>query len=192
MEFQDTAIPGVCEVLLERQQDVRGYFARNWCSREFSARGLPGTLVQSSVSQNSRKGTLRGLHFQRPPSREGKLVRCEQGSVFDVALDLRPDSPSFLRHFSVILDSKRGNGLYIPPGVAHGFQSLVDETRVLYLMSDFFAPELAEGVRYDDSAFDIHWPLDVSVIAARDLGYPDFDHDDHALRIGNTALWSEE
>ena len=187
MEFRDTAIPGVCEVLLQRNEDERGYFARTWCAREFSARGLPKHWVQSSVSHNARKGTLRGLHFQRPPSSEAKLVRCEQGAVHDVALDLRPGSPSFLEHVAVVLESGRGNALFIPPGVAHGFQLLADDTRVLYLMSDFHAPELADGVRFDDPAFGIAWPLPVSVIAARDRDYPDFDQAAHMARMAAAA-----
>jgi dTDP-4-dehydrorhamnose 3,5-epimerase len=187
VEFRDTAIPGVCEVRLQRNEDERGYFARTWCAREFAAHGLPEHWVQSSVSHNARQGTLRGLHFQWPPSSEAKLVRCEQGSVHDVVLDLRPGSPSFLEHFALVLESGRGNALFIPPGVAHGFQVLADTTRVLYLMSDFYAPELADGVRYDDPAFGIEWPLPVSVIAPRDRDCPDFDRAAHAARMAAAA-----
>ena len=187
MEFRETAIPGVHEVLLQPFEDERGYFARTWCAHEFAARGLPEVCVQSSVSHNAKAGTLRGMHLQWPPSDEAKLVRCEQGSVFDVALDLRPDSPAFLEHLAVLLDGSRCNALLIPPGVAHGFQALEDNSRVLYMMSNFHAPALAGGVRYNDPAFGIRWPLPVSVIAVRDRDYPDFDRAAHVERMSVSA-----
>lgn len=183
MQFKSTALPGVYEVLLQAHDDERGFFARTWCAREFAAQGLPERMVQSSVSYNRHKGTLRGLHFQWPPSQEGKLVRCEQGAVHDVALDLRPESPAFLEHIALDLVASACNAVYIPPGVAHGFQVLADETRVHYLMTDFHAPELADGVRFDDPAFEIAWPLPVSIISARDRHYPDFDRQAHVGRI---------
>ncbi len=183
MHFRDTPIAGAVEVELEPQSDARGYFARSWCAREFAAAGLPGQIVQASVSHSPVRGTLRGLHFQRPPSREGKLVRCETGAVHDVMLDLRPDSASYLAHFALRLDAARGNAVYIPPGVAHGFQTLEDDTRVLYLMSDVHAPELADGVRWNDPAFGIEWPLPVAAISARDRDCPDFDPAAHVARF---------
>jgi dTDP-4-dehydrorhamnose 3,5-epimerase len=189
MQFKATTIPGTYEVLLQRLEDERGYFARTWCAREFAAQGLPDVCVQASVSHNAERGTLRGLHFQWPPSREGKLVRCEQGAVYDVALDLRPDSPTFLEHLAVTLEAARGNALYIPAGVAHGFQALEDDTRVLYFMSDFYAPELADGVRFDDPAFGIDWPLPVSQIAPRDRDCPDFDRAAHVERVHAGPGW---
>ena len=175
MRFRETAVHGVFEVIIDPAEDERGYFARTWCVREFAEYRLPAEWKQASISHNTKKGTLRGLHYQRPPSREGKLVRCEQGVVYDVALDLRPDSQTFLRHVAVELEASLGNALFIPPGVAHGFQTVVDNTRVLYMMSDFYAPELAGGVRFNDPAFGINWPLEVSVIAARDREYPRFN-----------------
>lgn len=189
MQFKATTIPGTCEVLLQRLEDERGHFARAWCAREFATQGLPDACVQASVSHNADRGTLRGLHFQWPPSQEGKLVRCEQGAVHDVALDLRPDSPTFLEHVAVVLEAARGNALFIPPGVAHGFQVLEDDTRVLYLMSDFFAPELAGGVRFDDPAFGIDWPLPVSRITPRDREFPDFDKAVHVERVRAGPRW---
>jgi dTDP-4-dehydrorhamnose 3,5-epimerase len=183
VQFKPTVLPGVYEVLLQAHEDERGFFARTWCAREFAADGLPARIVQSSVSYNRNKGTLRGLHFQWPPSQEGKLVRCEQGAVYDVALDLRPESPAFLKHFAVELVASTGNAVFIPPGVAHGFQVLADDTRVHYQMSDFFAPELGDGVRFDDPAFGIVWPLPVSMISARDQCYPDFDQQAHVRRM---------
>lgn len=182
MYFHAAPLTGVYEIGLERREDERGFFARTWCAREFVAAGLPGNLVQSSLSHNARKGTLRGMHFQWAPSQEGKLVRCEHGAVHDVLLDLRPDSATFLTHFAIELDAERGNAVYIPPGIAHGFQTLADETRVIYSMTDFYAPDLADGVRFDDPAFGIRWPLQVSVISERDRTYPDFDRAHHVRR----------
>jgi dTDP-4-dehydrorhamnose 3,5-epimerase len=177
MHFHATALAGVYQVELAPHPDERGFFARSWCTREFAEHGLPGQLVQSSLSHNTRKGTLRGMHFQWAPSQEGKLVRCERGAVFDVLIDLRPASATFLQNFAVELDSDRGNAVYIPPGIAHGFQTLADETRVIYMMTDFYAPELADGFRHDDPAFGIRWPLPVSVISERDRSWPVFDRE---------------
>lgn len=182
MIFQPTPISGAHTVELERLADDRGFFARTWCREEFARAGIAVDMVQASVSHNRLAGTLRGLHFAWPPSREAKLVRCERGQVLDVILDLRPASPSFLRHLAVPLDDGRRNALYIPPGVAHGFQTLVEDCTVLYMMSDFYRPELADGVRFDDPAFGITWPLPVSCIIERDRGYADFHSASHASR----------
>ncbi|MBS0375253.1 MAG: dTDP-4-dehydrorhamnose 3,5-epimerase family protein [Proteobacteria bacterium] len=184
MIFTSTTIAGAWVVELDRKVDERGYFARVWCAEEFQAHGLPPVLRQGSVSQNARAGTLRGMHFQWPPSAEGKLVRCEAGSVHDVIVDLRPESATFQQHLAFDLEAAAGKALYIPPGCAHGFQTLQDDSRVLYLMTDVYAPELADGVRYDDPAFGIRWPLPVSMIAARDASYPDFDVVTHRGRFG--------
>jgi dTDP-4-dehydrorhamnose 3,5-epimerase len=184
MRFSATPLSGVFELELERHDDARGFFARTWCAREFGSQGLPDVMVQGSVSHNARKGTLRGMHFQRPPSSEGKLVRCERGAVHDVVVDLRPGSATFLGNFAVRLEADRGNALYIPPGLAHGFQTLQDDCRVTYMMTDYFAPELACGFRFDDPAFGIVWPLAVTVLSDRDRSYPDFDRDVYASGIG--------
>ncbi len=144
--------------------------------------GIPVDMVQSSVSFNRLAGTLRGLHFAWPRSQEAKLVRCERGSVLDVIVDLLPDSPAFLHHFSVDLNDAERNALYIPPGVAHGFQTLVDDCTVLYMMTDFYRPELADGVRFDDPAFSITWPRPVTSIIERDRTYTTFDLVAHATR----------
>lgn len=167
---------------LERKSDERGFFARTWCRDEFARAGIAADMVQASVSHNRRRGTLRGLHFAWPPSREAKLVRCERGRVLDVIVDLRPDSPAFLRHVAVTLDEEQRNALYIPPGVAHGFQTLAEDCTVLYMMTAFYRPELADGVRFDDPAFSLAWPLPVSCIAERDRRYPDLDPAAHAAR----------
>lgn len=172
MKFEPTPIPGAHVVAIERHADDRGFFARVWCRDEFRAQGLDLEIVQASVSYNRQRGTLRGMHFSHAPSTECKLVRCSRGSVFDVILDLRPDSPSYLSHHCVTLDADERNALFIPQGVAHGFQTLADDCEVTYLMTDVYRPELADGVRYDDPAFGIRWPLPVSCIADRDRSYP--------------------
>jgi dTDP-4-dehydrorhamnose 3,5-epimerase len=182
MRFQAASLTGVYEIELERHPDERGFFARTWCTRELAAHGLPENLVQSSLSHNARKGTVRGMHFQWAPSQEGKVVRCEHGAVHDVLIDLRPDSTTYLQHYAVQLEADRGNAVYIPPGIAHGFQTLVDYTRVIYLMTDFYAPELADGLRHDDPGFAIEWPLETTVISERDRAYPDFDRARHLRR----------
>ena len=176
MQFDSLKLPGAVRVRMERRADERGFFARSVCAREFRAHGLPTDFVQSSISWNPRRGTVRGLHFQWPPSQEGKLVRCLRGAIFDVLLDLRPGQPGFLEHCALELNQDNRDAVYIPAGMAHGFQTLTDDAEVLYQMSDFHAPELAAGVRWNDAAFSIPWPLTAGlVIAPRDAAYPDFD-----------------
>ncbi len=174
MIFTETALPGVVVVEPERREDARGFFARAWCAREFAARGLASRLAQGSVSFNKRRGTLRGMHYQAPPHGEAKLVRCTAGAIFDVAIDLRPDSPTYLRHVAVVLSAAARNMLHVPEGCAHGFQTLVDDTEVFYLMSEFHAPEAARGVRWNDPAFGITWPDPDPILNDRDRTYPDF------------------
>jgi dTDP-4-dehydrorhamnose 3,5-epimerase len=160
---------------MQRHEDERGFFARSACVEEFRAHGLEGAFVQSSISWNIRRGTVRGLHFQWPPSHEAKLVRCVRGAIYDVVLDLRPAQATYLEHFAAVLDENNRDALFIPPGLAHGFQTLADGSEVLYQMTDFHAPELAAGVRWDDPAFGIQWPIEqLLVIAPRDAAYPDF------------------
>jgi dTDP-4-dehydrorhamnose 3,5-epimerase len=161
----------------ERLADERGFFARTWCQREFAERGLETRVAQSSVSFNSHAGTLRGLHFQAPPFGEVKLVRCTAGSIFDVIVDLRPDSPTFKRHFSILLSMENRRALYIPKGFAHGFQTLEPDTEVMYQMSEFYRAEFSRGVRWNDPAFGIDWPeAERRIMNERDQNYPDF-HD---------------
>lgn len=181
MIFRPAPIPGAYVVEIERKADERGFFARTWCRDEFERAGIAFDAVQASLSHNRHAGTLRGLHFTRPPAREGKLVRCERGAVFDVIVDLRPGSPAYLRHFSMVLDHEARNALYVPPGVAHGFQTLADRSDVLYMMSEAYRADLADGVRFDDPAFGIAWPHPVSAIVERDRSYPDFDAAHHGL-----------
>jgi dTDP-4-dehydrorhamnose 3,5-epimerase len=174
MIFTETALPGVWLVAPEPREDVRGCFARTWCEREFRGAGLTARWVQSSVSYNKTKGTLRGLHFQRAPHEEVKLVRCTRGALYDVVVDLRRGSPTFTKHVAVELTADNRLMLYIPEGCAHGFQTLEDGTEVLYDISAFYAPEHAAGVRWDDPAFGIAWPDRNPIIAERDRRFPDF------------------
>ena len=156
MLFENLAIPGAASIRIERRSDPRGFFARTFCTEEFTAHALPGHFVQASISYNERRGTVRGMHFQWPPSQEGKLVRCIRGQLLDVLLDLRPESPCYLKYVAVPLDEDTRDAVFIPHGVAHGFQTLVDRTEVLYQMTDVFAPELGAGLRWNDPAFAIN------------------------------------
>jgi dTDP-4-dehydrorhamnose 3,5-epimerase len=175
MLFEPLQLGGAVLIKLERKPDPRGYFARSFCVREFAAAGLPTNFVQASLSYNEHRGTLRGMHFQWPPSREDKLVRCVRGALLDVLLDLRPASPSYLKHCAVELSADNGAAVFIPHGVAHGFQTLVNGTEVLYQMTDFFVPDISTGVRWNDPAFGIRWPIPESVMSERDAACPPFD-----------------
>lgn len=171
MRFHPTPLSGAYIVESEPHEDDRGFFARTFCAREFGDRGLVDTFVQCNASWNVRKGTLRGLHYQRPPSCEVKLVRCTAGALWDVIVDLRPGSPTYLHHISVALSAQDHRALYIPEMFAHGFQTLQDGTEVSYQMSEFYAPELAAGLRYDDPKLRIAWPLAVSSISDKDQSW---------------------
>lgn len=174
MTFTSTPIHGLFEVSMQLHADERGHFARSWCKREFEENGLDPRLVQCSVSFNRRRATLRGMHFQVEPYPESKLVRCSRGAIFDVALDLRPTSSTYCHWFGAELTADNYKALFIPPGCAHGFISLEDSTEVYYQMSEFFHPDLSQGVRWNDPAFSIQWPLEPVVMAERDRTYPDF------------------
>jgi dTDP-4-dehydrorhamnose 3,5-epimerase len=158
----------------EPHEDQRGFFARTWCAHEFEAHGLDPRLVQCSVSFNKRKGTLRGMHYQAAPHAEAKLVRCTRGAIHDVVIDLRPHAPTYKQHVAVRLTAENRHALYVPQGLAHGFQTLVDDTEVFYQMSAFHAPAHARGVRWDDPSFGIVWPDDDRVMSEQDRTYPDF------------------
>jgi dTDP-4-dehydrorhamnose 3,5-epimerase len=174
MRFSETALAGVFQIELERHPDERGFFARTWCEKEFAGKGLNPRLVQCSISFNARKGTLRGVHYQAKPYPECKLVRCTRGSLYDVALDLRLNSPTYLRWIGAELTAENHRALYIPEGCAHGFLTLEDNTEALYQMSEFYYAEAARGVRWNDPAFSIEWPFEPQVISERDSAYPDF------------------
>jgi dTDP-4-dehydrorhamnose 3,5-epimerase len=174
VNFVPLALNGAFRIELDPREDERGSFARTWCAREAEAHGLNPRVVQCSVSRNLLKGTLRGMHYQRPPHAEAKLVRCTRGAVLDVVLDLRPGSPTFKQWEALELTPDNGIQLYIPEGFAHGFQTLVDDTEVLYQMSEFHHPATACGVRWNDPAFEIAWPFADPILSERDASYPDF------------------
>jgi len=174
MVFIETRLKGAFIIEPERQEDDRGFFARTWCQWEFENHGLNSRLVQCSLSYNARKGTLRGMHYQVPPHAEAKLVRCARGALYDVIIDLRAASPTFRCWISVELTAESRKALYIPEGFAHGFQTLMDDTEALYQMSEFYHPECARGVRWDDPVFKISWPPSPRIISPKDQQYPDF------------------
>lgn len=179
MRFTELALQGAFIVAPERREDSRGYFARTFCRDEFAAHGLTTDFVQCNTSFNARRGTLRGMHFQRAPHEEIKLVRCTKGAVLDVLLDLRPDAPTFCRWQAVELNEENGIAIYIPAGFAHGFQTLIDNSEVFYQMAERYHPEAAAGARWNDPAFAIDWPIVPPTISERDAAYADF-------RAGNT------
>ena len=174
MVFHDTGLSGAFLIDLERIHDERGFFARSWCTRDFTERGLNGRLVQCNVSRNRVRGTLRGMHYQVAPQEEAKLVRCTMGAIYDVIVDLRPGSSTYLKSFAAELSAENHRSLYIPEGFAHGFLTLTDESEVFYQMSEFYAPEAARGLRWNDPLLAIDWPGPVIVISDRDRTYPDF------------------
>jgi len=174
MIFTETKLGGAFLIDVDRKEDIRGYFARVFCVEEFRAKGLNAQVAQCSVSFNCRQGTLRGMHWQIAPRAEAKLVRCTRGAIFDVIVDLRPNSPTRLQHISVELSEGTGRMLYIPQGFAHGFQTLTDDTEVFYQMTEFFAPDCGRGARWNDPAFEIAWPLPDPVMNDRDRSWPDF------------------
>jgi len=175
MIFTRTTLKDAMLVDLEKHEDERGFFARTWCCREFEAQGLNPRLAQCNISFNPHQGTLRGMHFQVEPHEEAKLVRCTRGSLFDAIIDLRPDSPTYKRHFGVALTADNRRMLYVPEGFAHGFLTLEDATEVFYQISECYAPGSQRGVRWNDPAFGIDWPAEPKLISERDRSYPDFD-----------------
>jgi len=172
MIFAETKLPGVFLIEPERLEDGRGFFARTWCQREFEAHGLNPRLVQCSISYNKKKGTLRGMHYQVAPYEEAKMVRCTMGAIYYVIIDMRPDSLTFKQWVAIELTAENRKMLYVPEGIAHGFQTMVDNTEVFYQMSEFYHPECTQGVRWNDPTFDVNWPLPVNVIAEKDNAYP--------------------
>jgi dTDP-4-dehydrorhamnose 3,5-epimerase len=174
MRFHQTDIPGVFQIHLEANVDDRGFFARSWCQKEFQRHALNDQIVQCSVSFSKKKGTLRGMHYQAAPYPETKVVSCTKGAIYDVVIDLRRASTAYRHWVGVQLTAADRNMIYVPEGCAHGFITLEDETEVLYKMSEFYHPDLAEGVRWDDPAFAVSWPVPVEVISDRDRSYPDF------------------
>jgi dTDP-4-dehydrorhamnose 3,5-epimerase len=172
--FAETELPGAYLVELDKREDERGFFARSWCEKEFREHNLNPRTVQCNISFNKQKGTLRGMHYQAAPAAEVKLVRCTQGAIYDVIIDLRPQSPAFKQHLGVVLTAKNYTMVYVPEGFAHGFQSLEDNSEVFYQMSEFYAPQYSLGVRWNDPAFGIPWPIREPIMLERDRNYPDF------------------
>jgi dTDP-4-dehydrorhamnose 3,5-epimerase len=186
MRFTETALPGAFVVDVERHDDERGFFARSWCAQEFQDRRLNPCVVQCNVSWNRVKGTLRGMHYQVAPHAEVKLVRCTKGAVYDVIIDLRDTSPTFLQHVGFELSADHHRALYIPEGFAHGFLTLRDDSEVFYQMSAIYEPSAVRGVRWNDPAFGVSWPLPVSVISDRDRHYADFTSMDRTRVAGDS------
>jgi dTDP-4-dehydrorhamnose 3,5-epimerase len=172
LKFLPTPLAGACVIELERLEDERGFFARSFCQEEFRAHGLDPVVAQCNVSFNSKRGTLRGLHYQGEPHAEAKLVRCTRGAIWDVIVDLRERSPTARKWHAVELTADNRCSLYVPPGFAHGFQTLADDTEVLYQMSEFYHPESARGVRWDDRTLAIPWPIKKAIISPRDQAFP--------------------
>jgi dTDP-4-dehydrorhamnose 3,5-epimerase len=175
MLFTETSLPGAYVIDLERRADERGFFARAWCRREVAERGLVTEVVQCNLSSNDRAATLRGMHYQEPPHAETKLIRCVRGAIFDAIVDLRDGSPTFGQWLGVELSAENGRMLYVPEGFAHGFETLVDRTDVYYQASAFYAPGAERGLRWDDPAIGIDWPLAPAVVSEKDRAWPDFE-----------------
>lgn len=174
MIFTATPLPGAHLIDLEKREDPRGFFARTWCEREFAARGLVTHFVQHNVSRSRSAGTLRGMHYQVAPHAEVKVIRCTRGTIYDVILDLRPNSPTYCRWYGVELSAANYRMLYVPTGFAHGFLSHEDDSEVAYQVSAFYAPECERGVRFDDPQFGIAWPAPIRVISDKDRCWPDY------------------
>jgi dTDP-4-dehydrorhamnose 3,5-epimerase len=175
MKFTQTEIPAVYIVGLDKREDERGFFARGWCQKEFDQQGLPTGVVQANISYNRHKYTLRGFHYQVSPSQEDKLLRCTRGAVHDVVLDLRPGSPTYKRHVSVVLTGANYLMVLVPKGCANAFLTLEDETEVTYLVSEFYHPDAERGVRWNDPTFGIRWPVsEPAVISDKDRCWPDY------------------
>lgn len=177
MIITETKLTGAFIIEPERLEDERGFFARTFCRKEFTARGLHVEFVQNSISFNKVKGTLRGMHYQTAPNQETKLVRCTSGAIYDVIIDLRPDSPTYTQWAAVELSVENCKMLYIPEDFAHGFLTLTDNTEIFYQMSQFYVPDAAHGWRWNDSVFNIDWPIPIVAISSKDQNYPNFHTD---------------
>jgi dTDP-4-dehydrorhamnose 3,5-epimerase len=172
MIFLETALQGAYIIELERREDDRGFFARAFCQKEFDAHGLKPIIAQANIASNRRKGTLRGMHFQYPPAAETKLVRCTRGAIVDIIVDLRPESPTYLRHIAVELNADNQRALYVPERFAHGYQVLRDDTDTSYQVGEFYAPGFEGGLRHDDPRLGLNWPLAVTAISDKDRVWP--------------------
>lgn len=182
MIFVETELSGAYILELERREDARGFFARAFCQKEFAAHGLKPAIAQANIASNPKKGTLRGMHFQFPPAAETKLVRCTRGAIVDIIVDLRPESPTYLRHIAVELDEDNQRALYVPERFAHGYQVLRDNTDTSYQVGEFYTPGLESGLRYDDPRLGLEWPLPVTMIADKDRAWRLLDEIEPELR----------
>jgi dTDP-4-dehydrorhamnose 3,5-epimerase len=181
MKFNPLPTKGAYVIELERRGDERGFFARLFCEREFADAGLITRFVQINNSMTSKKGTLRGMHYQLMPTAEVKIVRCIRGALFDVILDLRPDSPTFGKWYGTELNEDNRRMMYVPGGFAHAILTVTEDVEAVYLVSDFYSPEDERGVRWDDPTFRVEWPIDPVEISQKDRSWPDFNHDFHGL-----------
>ncbi len=172
MIFTETKLKGAYVIELERREDSRGFFARGFCQNEFRAHGLKPTVAQGNIASNIKAGTLRGMHFQYPPAAESKLVRCTRGAIYDIIVDLRPESSTYLQHIGVELNEDNQRALYVPERFAHGYQTLTDKTDTSYLVGEFYTPDAEGGLLYDDPSLKLNWPLPVSVISEKDQKFP--------------------
>lgn len=175
MIFTETKLKGAFIIDLEIREDDRGGFARTFCANEFEEHGLKTTVAQCNMSFNHKAGTLRGMHYQLPPAAETKLVRCTKGAIYDVIIDMRPDSPTYMQHIGVELTADNRRTLYIPEMFAHGYQALTDGAEVIYQVGEFYTPGYERGLRYNDPAFGIEWPMEVTVISEKDAAWPFFE-----------------
>jgi dTDP-4-dehydrorhamnose 3,5-epimerase len=175
MIFKETPLRGAFVLELEKRDDPRGFFARAFCQNEFKAHGLKPIIAQVNVARSHLKGTLRGMHFQYPPAAEAKLVRCTRGAILDIIVDLRPESPTYLRHFSIELNEDNQHALYVPARFAHGYQVLRDNTDATYSADEFYTPSAEAGLRYDDPKLSLSWPLPIASISEKDQKFPLLD-----------------
>jgi dTDP-4-dehydrorhamnose 3,5-epimerase len=175
MKFTETKLKGAYIVEIEKLTDERGFFARSWCRKEFEALGLTARVVQANVSYNLKKGTLRGMHYQIAPYQECKLIRCTRGAIYDVIIDLRPDSPTYKQWTGLELTADNYTLFFVPEDFGHGFQTLTDDTEITYQVTQFYTPGSEKGIRFDDPTFNIQWPLEVTTISDKDRTWPDFE-----------------
>lgn len=182
MIFIETELKGAFILDLERRGDERGFFARMFCQREFEAHGLKPVIAQANIASSTRKGTLRGMHFQFPPAAETKLVRCSRGAILDIIVDLRPESPTYLRHTAVELNEDNHRALYVPERFAHGYQCLTDRTETTYQVGEFYTPSMEGGLKYDDPRLGLSWPLPVTSISPKDAQWKLFDEVESEIR----------
>lgn len=187
MIFTETPLKGAFIIDVEKREDSRGFFARTFCQREFEAHGLKPLIAQSNVAFNLSEGTIRGMHFQFPPAAESKLVRCTRGAILDIIVDLRPESPTWLQHIAVELTEENYRAIYVPERFAHGYQALANGTETSYQVGEFYTPSAEGGLRFDDPALGLRWPLPVGTVSDKDLAFKSFSALEADVRRGMSA-----